>query len=761
MVGEEGKRRQGHPLLRGERKTEKGGYSHGFSASQFQALSAMCETFIPSLPSSGSGDPESNSIQEFFFASGSDYPLPDEVAELMVKRCLKEVIFLISIILSLLATKPGTLLLCGTLCMKKRFPFISSFPDMPMEKREEVLRRWSRGKFFFPLRIVFIVVKMFTFFVFFSRTNEISENPSWRAIGYSLPNDEEEPVSNETERPLDKGIIETMDQNDASILQSLKDKGLRVTLDAKENLYKIQCDVVIVGSGCGGGVTAAVLASSGLKVVVVEKGNYFTSKDYTSMEGPSLEQQYEGGGLLGTTNGTVLLLAGSTVGGGSAVNWSACIKTPDHVLNEWANEKLPLFGSSAYLHAMDEVWKRLGVTSKCTEEGLQNKVLRKGCQELGLPVEFVSRNTSENHFCGSCGYGCRIGEKRGTDTTWLVDAVNNGAVILTGCKAEKFIFEKNESRRKDNNKKKRCVGLIAGSLNDGIRRRIKFEAKASISACGSLLTPPLMKSSGLTNPNIGKNLHLHPVAIAWGHFPDSIPHLKGKSFEGGIITSLHKVKDSDDLNTRTRAIIETPEIGPGAFSTVIPWTSGREMKDRMLKFARTAHLLVLVRDRGSGAVEAEGKIKYRVDASDGEDLRHGLRRALRILVAAGATEVGTHRSDGQRMACKGGIKEEDLEEFLDGVTAFGGPFERSELWGMYCSAHQMGSCRMAVNEREGAVDDKGESWEAEGLFVCDASVLPTAVGVNPMITIQSTAYCLSKGIAESLKAKDHHLAARE
>ncbi|KAL2540474.1 Long-chain-alcohol oxidase FAO4B [Abeliophyllum distichum] len=708
--------RKSHPLLRGGGRLCRS-YNHGFSSSQIQSLAAVCETLIPPLPvdNMSNGNLHNKALYSYYNSSASLPPFPDETAELLVKRAIPKAVFIVSLVLKFLSTRLGTLLLCGHLCLDWKWPFVHKFAELPLKKREAIIQKWSRGTFLLPLRTVFFLLKVTSFYTFFSLADENSQNSAWEAIGYHV--EAVENSTEENERPLEKGIVETMNQSESTLKESLIQKGIHVTDDPKANTLKIKCDVVIVGSGCGGGVAAAVLANSGLKVVVLEKGHYFVPDDYS----------------------------GSTVGGGSAVNWSASIRTPHHVLDEWSKkEKIPMFGSAEYQSAMDTVWKRIGVTENCVEEGFQNQVLRKGCEKLGLKVERVARNSSENHYCCSCGYGCRRGDKKGTDSTWLVDAVNDGAVILTGCKAEKFLLVKDQNGKI---KRKKCVGVIANIESKNIKKKLHIEAKVSVSSCGALFTPPSLVSSGLKNKNVGRNLHLHPVLFAWGYFPESLSELKGKNFEGGIITSIHKVA-TQESNFRT--IVETAGFGPASFAVFLPWTSGHDMKDRMAKYSRTAMLFSLVRDLGSGEVKEEGRIKYGLHGLDKENLQAGLRETLRILIAAGAVEVGTFQSDGQRFSSKG-TKNEDLEEFLETVMAVEGPGSNEKYWTMYCSAHQMSSCRMSANEEDGAVDENGESWEAKGLFLCDGSVLPTALGVNPMITIESTAYCISNRIAETFK----------
>lgn len=161
-------------------------------------------------------------------------------------------------------------------------------------------------------------------------------------------------------------------------------------------------------------MVAGVLANAGYKILVLEKGSYAARYNLSLLEGPTMEHMYLGSGLLATEDLGVVILAGSTVGGGSTINWSASIRTPQHVLNEWSRfHDLELFESKLYKEAMDVVCEKMGVQSKIENEGFNNMILRKGCEELGYPVNTIPRNSQADHYCGWCCLGCKDGKKKG------------------------------------------------------------------------------------------------------------------------------------------------------------------------------------------------------------------------------------------------------------------------------------------------------------------------------------------------------------
>ncbi|KAL0724063.1 hypothetical protein Bca4012_038662 [Brassica carinata] len=567
MVGGTRGKKKGHPLLRWSVKQEC--FSHGFSQSDLQALSAICEAIMPPIPLQ-SLDLEmklkvlrSDALLSFFKSSGSHHVTPDEVAEVMATKAMPV-----------------------TVTVKNWSSLLLKFSDISLEKREKVLQKWNK-QWYNPLaRIAFMMIKAIFLFYYFTWV----KNPAWEAIGYRVDIGENEDMEHK-ERPLDKGIIETAKEDEVTIKQRMINKGLKVKEDKESNIFKIECDAVVVGSGCGGGVAAANLAKSGLKVIVVEKGNYFVPRDYTTLEGPSMFEMFEANGLLMTQDGRFRFMAGSTLGGGSVVNWAASLKTPDAIIEEWSMDRgIAVFAREEYTAAMES------------------------------------------------------------------------------CRAEKLILE--SGRRK-----KRCLGVTASISNQTIKK-IQINAKVTVVACGSLMTPGLLSSSGLRNPNIGRGLHIHPILMAWGYFPEKNSDFNGAAHEGEIMTSLHYVFEID--STTPNITLETPALGPGTFAALIPWVSGSDVKVRLAKYARTSHIFVTVRDEGVGEVK-EGMVKYKLTRTDEENLTIGLRRALRILVAAGAEEVGTYRSDGQRLKCDG-IKEGDLEKFLETVDAPAGVVSMSKDW---------------------------------------------------------------------------------
>ncbi|OAY29951.1 long-chain-alcohol oxidase FAO4A [Manihot esculenta] len=764
-------------IIEGDEMMKTYFYFNSLSSPQMDSLSALCDTLLPSSPSVNITDA---SLARFFQSSASMAGTPHRVGGLISERLKHPKKWLIELALWMLSTWIGTFILCGLSSISLHFPYFQTFSQLPLHKREQILHSWSLS-FFYPLRMLFKAIKLLTLIVFFSQVDEKNENLTWKAIGYPGPDpefkalklsqygkledkedDEEEEDDDEEEKlfaPLHRGLV-NMNLPRDRLANSLQLAGFPVlTHRPKSNAacspsnpsLVIQCDAVVVGSGSGGGVVAGVLAKAGYKVLVIEKGSYFARSNLSLLEGPTMDEMYLGGGLMATDDMGIVILAGSTVGGGSAINWSASIRTPQHVINEWSDRyDLEIFDSTLYKEALDVVCQKMGVQSEIHQEGFNNSILRKGCQELGYPVNNIPRNSSPDHYCGWCCLGCKDGRKKSTCETWLLDLVNSGnGAILPRCEAIKVLHKEKRGR----NSRRTATGVAFEFEYEGAKDLCVIESKVTIVASGAISTPPLLKRSGLKNPNIGKNLHLHPVVMAWGYFPDAPvsskawPEEQKKSYEGGIMTAMSTVVAKFD-KSGYGAVIQTPSLHPGMFSSLMPWVSGMDIKTKMCRFSRTAHIFALARDKGKGTVNSPSSITYQMEDSDEENLQKGLEKMLRILAAAGAEEIGTHHSTGRSINVKK-VSYNEFEKFVKEES------ERPlrDLSTQLCSAHQMGSCRMGVNPKDSVVNQMGETWEVEGLFVADSSVFPTALGVNPMVTIQAVAYCTAQSVLEALRRK--------
>ncbi|KAL2544461.1 Long-chain-alcohol oxidase FAO4A [Forsythia ovata] len=755
--------------------------SRSFSAGQMEALIALCDTLLPSIDVSQLPVDDISAVK-FYQTSASMAGTPNPVSVLLKEKLQHPKIYLSRLALWALSTWIGTFIVCGRLSLSSHFPYFQKFSQISLQKREQILLSWSRS-YISLLRLLFAAAKLFTLLTFFTQVNEKEENISWKAIGYCGPDPnfkKQKPNPKRVEKIENKSSSENQEHEDSSkdglfepiyrgiiklnqpkkiIFDKLEKLGFPVSIPHSKNpkmksfnpSFVIKCDAVVVGSGSGGGVVAGVLANAGYKVLVLEKGSYFSRKDLTLLEGQAMDQMYLGHGILATENMDVLMLAGSTVGGGSTINWSASFQTPAHIMKEWSeNYSIKLFESKLYQEALDVVCQKMGVQSEFGEEGFNSMILRKGCHKLGLPVENVPRNSPSDHYCGWCCLGCKDGKKKGTTETWLKDLVDSGnGAILPECEAIQVIH-----KRKDKiTGRSSAVGVAFEFQHQGVKEIGFVESEVTVIACGALCTPALLKRSGLKNPNIGKNLHVHPVIMGWGYFPDTTssdviwPEADKKSYEGGIMTAMSKLTVSPE-DSGFNTVIQTPALHPGMFAALFPWSSGLEFKTKMRNFSRTTHIFALARDKGSGIVTSPSSISYKLDNADEENLKKGLERVLRILAAAGAEEIGTHHCHGRTLKVKE-VSHEEFEKFVKEESSR----PMKNLSTPICSAHQMGSCRMGVDSRSSAVDTKAETWEVEGLFVADSSVFPTALGVNPMVTIQAISYCTAQSVLEVLERK--------
>ncbi|KAL4743361.1 hypothetical protein BDV11DRAFT_123441 [Aspergillus similis] len=527
----------------------------------------------------------------------------------------------------------------------------------------------------------------------------------------------------------------------------------------------IETDVLVIGSGCGGSVAAKNLAEAGKRVMVVDKGYSFTNQHFPMKPNEGFNNLFESAGAVMNDEGSMAVLFGSTWGGGGTVNWSASLQTQAYVRREWAKRGLPFFTSMEFQNSLDRVCDRMGVSADHINHNKANRMILEGSRKLGYAAKAVPQNTGgTTHYCGHCTLGCHTGGKKGPIETYLVDAANAGATFIEGFDVERVLFSKKKAGKVATGVLGTWVSRDAHFGVSGlgaVKRKVIIRTKKVIVSGGSLHSPLLLIRSGIKNSNIGRNLYLHPVAVAHAVFDEEF-----RPWEGACLTTA--VNEFEDLDGHGHGFkLESLSMLPAAILPIFTWRDGLDFKLQVAKLPRSAGFITLVRDRDPGRVypdpnDGRVRIDYDVSGFDRNHMIEGLVATAKISYISGAREIHTSYRDmppfirpaEDKGSSPLGINDPVFQAWIEELRRKAPKTSDRVMW---ASAHQMGSCRMGTSPRQSVVDSDGQVWGTKGLYVIDASIFPSASGVNPMITNMAIADHLSRKIAKSMELLTAHL----
>lgn len=479
-----------------------------------------------------------------------------------------------------------------------------------------------------------------------------------------------------------------------------------------------ECDVVVVGSGAGGAVAAATLAEAGLDVIVLEAGEHYDRDSYPSDELEAIARLYRDGGLtIAAGRPPIPVPVARAVGGTTVINSGTCFRAPDAVLADWRRR----FGVS-WASDLDpdyaEAEEFLRVTRLDPERmGRNGQLAMEGAVAIGARGAPIRRNAGSCVQCSSCPFGCRIDAKRGMHVSYLPRAVAAGARVRAGAQVNRVLVEAG-----------RAVGVTARAQAAGNARRRDLEVRARravVVAGGAFGTPELLQRSGLGGGQVGRNLHIHPACWVGGRYEEEV-----RGWEG--VMQSYYVDEWEDERILLEATFTPLAFGGG-------WLlgAGAEHQRAMLDFGHVGSIGVHLSDRSTGRVGlgANGSLRanYRLSHEEARRLAFGIARAAEIHFAAGATEVYPN------IPRVGVLRRDDLAAFE--ATAFKPAELRLEAF------HPMGTARIAADPREGACAPDGSLHGTRDLYVADASLFPSSVGVNPMMTVIAFAKQVARGVA--------------
>jgi choline dehydrogenase-like flavoprotein len=475
---------------------------------------------------------------------------------------------------------------------------------------------------------------------------------------------------------------------------------------------------VVVGSGAGGASCAVTLARGGAQVAIVEAGAWRDPEHYPHSCYGAMRDLFDDWGSQ-LTRGRALwpIVQARTMGGTTVINSAICVRTPGDIFRQWSDE-----------HGLDgeRLSERLwGYQDQIEEElfasvvpekalGRSNRLAKKGADSAGYPSHYMTRYVRDCEGTGQCLQGCKKERKQSTNLNYLPELLRLGGTILSCAPADKVRFEGWRT--------KRAIGVEGHFLHPRTREkgaRYFVRAKKGVFMAASVTyTAPLLMGSGLRLPALGRFFRSHPGTGIFGLYDEPVDHNIGAT-QGWATTHF---RDQPGLKLETLAI--PLEMVASRLSG-----AGTELMRRLSEYRHIAMWVHAVRAESTGRiyrVPISGRpfVRYGLDHADMLRFRQGLYWVAKTHVAAGAKALvtGIHGWPYQ-------ISPNEVDRLLDA------PLDPRRYVAIL--SHLFGGAVMGTDPTRSVTDERGRVHGTEGLFVADASVIPTNLGVNPQHTIMA------------------------
>lgn len=506
-----------------------------------------------------------------------------------------------------------------------------------------------------------------------------------------------------------------------------------LSYDDYADTSRFEADIVVVGTGAGGAVVGTELAEAGFDVVFVEEGSWHPTSSFNPYISESVPRLYrEAGATVILGSPPIPFMEGRCVGGSTVINGGMTWRTPERILAEWSarigDRGLGPDGLDPWYSSIE---RDISARHQLPESvGDDSRLMAAGARKMGWKYQVNRRNQDRCVGSNNCVFGCPTGAKQSTLVSFMPRAMDAGARCLTEVRVEALRIRNG-----------RCVGIEGRAIEPRTcrrRRRVEVHARiATVVAAGAVQTPYLLMRHRLSRQSgqLGRNFLCHPNVKLTAFYPHDVRGWQGVS----QWTQIREFHDDGIYMAENM-------IPPGAAAAHL-FSHGRAVWDLMQRYNQMVVCGVLVEDSSSGSIH-RGPLgmpiaRYDLTALDHQRFLLGVKRLARLHFEMGADTVILPFSNLHV------ARSVDDLEAIDRTQTSVKTLEP-------VTVHLMGTARMGRTPRDSVVDTSGELWDLPGCFVADASIFPTAIAVNPQLTIMA----LARRIAQRLGENAAHLRRR-